>query len=189
MEKKEIARETARQAVHAILGVILIAFLVAFGKTATEAALVGTLLVGLLLINWKLLGSKIPIADWFHRSFERDTARFPGYGSAWYIVGALIVVLFLKTPTEAMAGILVLGVGDAASTLAGMTGRHSLPYNRKKTLEGSMAFFLVSLPAYFFIGWLAIPLALLGAIVESLPLPYDDNITIPVACVLFFALM
>lgn len=182
-------KELGRQAFHALLGICLIAFLFIFGRQYLIYLLSAILVLGSIIINWKYLGSKVYFANWFEKKFERDETRFPGYGSAWYVVGALMLALFLQNTNEVAAGLFVLGVGDAASTVFGLKGKYKIPYNPHKTLEGSAAFFVFSLISYFFIGWLAIPLALICAIAESLPLPYDDNITIPAATVIFFFLV
>ena len=115
--------------------------------------------------------------------------RFPGYGSSWYVVGIILMALVIHDPNKIAAGIFVLAIGDAASTIFGMNGTHRCPYNERKTFEGSAAFFAFSLIAFIFIGWKAIPLALIAAIVESLPLPYDDNIVIPVVATSFFLIV
>ncbi|MFA6530607.1 MAG: hypothetical protein WCT31_02665 [Candidatus Micrarchaeia archaeon] len=189
MEKKTIGREIGRQLLHALVGIFLILFLAFFGRERLVILLSATLLVGMLMINWKMLGSRVPVADWFQKRFERDATRFPGYGSAWYVVGALMLAIFLHDISQISAGIFILAVGDAASTLVGMHGSYKLPYNKHKTIEGSLAFILFSLPAYAFIGWIAIPLAVAAAIAESIPLPYDDNVVIPAVCVVFFLLV
>jgi len=68
-------------------------------------------------------------------------------------------------------------------------GRHPLPYNRRKTLEGSLAFFVFSLPACLFVGWIGIALAAITAIVESLATPVDDNLLTPIAAIIFFIIV
>ncbi len=47
-------------------------------------------------------------------------------------------------------------------------------------IEGSLAMFVSGCFSYYFIGWTAIPLALIAAIIESMPL-VDDNLSIPIA--------
>jgi len=98
----------------------------------------------------------------------------------------LIPLAFLHSPSEIAAVIFILAIGDGASTIIGMKGKHKIPYNKEKTFEGTVAFFLFSLPAYFFIGEAIIPLAIIAAVVESLPLRLDDNLTVPIACTVFF---
>ena len=182
-------RETSRQLFHAGLGIFLILFLLYFGKIYTIYLLSGALFVGFLFINLSTRGIKIPIISNFLTFFERKTARLPGYGSAWYVVGLLICCLLIPNINQIAAAILVLALGDAAATLVGAKGKIPLPYNSKKTIEGSIAFFLASLTSFIFIGWYAVPLAAIAALVESLPWKIDDNLTIPIACSIFFYLL
>ncbi|MHB8120371.1 MAG: hypothetical protein ACYDHX_16905 [Methanothrix sp.] len=134
-------------------------------------------------------GRKIPIADWLEETFERENVRFPGYGAFWYVVGALLLALFLDSADEIAAAIVALAAGDSAATIFGIRGRHPLPYNRIKTMEGSIAFFVFSLPACIFVGWIGIALAALAAAVESLATPMDDNLLIPITTILFFIII
>jgi dolichol kinase len=57
-------------------------------------------------------------------------------------------------------------------------------------VEGTLAFFFsTAILSYFFIGPLAIVLALLTALVESLPAKFDDNFTIPLVSILLYMLV
>ncbi|MBI5051494.1 hypothetical protein HZC08_01920 [Candidatus Micrarchaeota archaeon] len=179
--KPEHKREFGRQTVHIIVAFILIVLLFALGTFKFMALLFFGILSGALLINWMSLGSKIPIADWFHSKFERPNVRFPGYGSAWYAVGVLLMTVFLQDPSKIAAGIIVLGIGDGLSTIVGLNyGKNKIPYNPKKSVEGSLAFFLSSLLSYFFIGPSALLLAFISTLIESLPIELDDNLSIPI---------
>jgi dolichol kinase len=144
--------------------------------------------MGSLMIVWMRHGRKIPVVGWFERTFEREGVRFPGYGAFWYVVGSLIFVLFVHDAGRIAAMLVALALGDSASTIIGIRGGHPLFYNRQKTLEGSIAFFVLSLPVCLILGIESgLFFALLMAIVEGLPLPIDDNLMIPVASMLFFA--
>ena len=147
------------------------------------------LFAGFLLINLVIRGIRVPVATWFVEAFERKDAPLPGYGSAWYVVGLLISCLLIQDTQYLASAIIVLAFGDAASTIFGLRGTHPLPYNKKKTWEGMISFALFSLPCFLFIGAYAFPLILLAALVESFPLGIDDNLTIPLACSLFFYLV
>jgi dolichol kinase len=98
------------------------------------------------------------------------------------------VAILLSNAHEIDAAIVALAAGDSAATIFGILGTHPLPYNRRKTMEGSLAFFIFSLTAFLFVGWMGIALAAITAIVESLATPVDDNLLIPVAAILFFIL-
>ena len=113
---------------------------------------------------------------------------FPGYGALWYVVGTLLLALSLGDANEIAAGILILALGDSAATIFGVNRMHPLPYNRRKTVEGSFAFLVFSLPSCLIIGWMGLPLAILAAIAESLPVPWD-NLLIPIAATLFFIIL
>jgi dolichol kinase len=181
--------ELRRQAIHFGLGAFLLIFLLLLGRMKLIYMLSSILFVGFLLISFVMRGYKIPLASWFVERFERREAPLPGYGSAWYVVGFLLCALLIGDVSELAATILVLAIGDAASNIVGSRGKSPLPYNRKKTLEGTLSFALFSLPAFYFIGWSAVPLALIAAVVESLPIGVDDNLSIPIACSLFFLLL
>ena len=116
-------------------------------------------------------GRKIPIADWFEEKFERENVRFPGYGAFWYVAGTLLLALSLGNVNEIAAAIVTLAAGDSAATILGIPGLHPLPYNLIKTIEGSVAFFVFSLPAYLFVGWMSVALAAIAAAAESLDIP------------------
>jgi dolichol kinase len=173
-------KETERQLFHMLIGCGTIAMLLVLGRGFAIAAVFFTIIVGLLLMNRRLLGGRLPLVMWFEEKFERPDAPFPGWGSACYAAGALIALTFLSDPARIAAVIFILAIGDGISTLAGRMGKIKLPHNPRKTLEGSVAFVLASLPAYYFIGPLVIPAALIGAVAESLP--FEDNLTIPIAC-------
>lgn len=182
-------RETRRQLFHVSAGVLLLLVLLILGRSKTIYVLSGTLFFGFLLINLVMRGFKVPVASWFVETFERKDAPIPGYGSAWYVVGLLLSCLLITDINFLAATISILAFGDAASTIFGRKGKNPLPYNKKKTFEGTSAFFLFSLVGYLFIGWEVFPLALVAAVVESLPIQIDDNLTIPLACVILFHLI
>jgi len=117
---------------------------------------------------------------------QREDVIFPSYGAFWFVVVALLIVVSLSSRDETAAALLVLSAGDSAATIFGVLGRHLLPHNRKKTAEGSAAFFIFSLSSCFFLGSKGVALATLSAAVESLDTPVDDNLLIPIASILFF---
>ena len=179
-------RELRRQLFHIVLGLATITFLLLFGRGMLMGATFFTIIIGLILINQAFLGKKIGLVEWFIRNFERKDVRFPGWGSACYATGVLLLCSFLSSIEAIAASILIIAIGDGLATIAGRTGKYEIPYNRKKKIEGSAALFFFSLVGYLFIGPLIIPASLIAVIVESLPIPVDDNITIPVALILFF---
>ena len=61
--------------------------------------------------------------------------------------------------------------------------------NKNKTLEGTAAFFFGSLPAWIFIGSVILPLAIITALVESVDTGIDDNLLIPIVCVIVLSVI
>ncbi len=91
-----------------------------------------------------------------------------------------LAVLIIFQPSIAFASIFALAFGDSAAGLTGrFIGRIQNPLNKKKTLEGTLAFFAVSsLSMIIFLNpYLALLAGLIAALVELLPL--NDNLVIP----------
>jgi dolichol kinase len=181
--------ELRRKLMHAIVGLIFISILFYSGRKNLIIFLSLVLLFGSVMVVWRILGRRIPVADWFEETFERECVRFPGYGAFWYVVGTLLAALLLSNTNEIAAAILTLSLGDSAATIFGVRACHPLPYNRCKTVEGSLAFFVFSLAVCLFVGWIGVVLAALTAVLEGLPSPIDDNLAIPVAAALFFIIL
>jgi dolichol kinase len=178
--------ELRRKLFHFFFGLFLIFILTFSGRINLIILLSIILIFGCIMIVLMQKGWKIPIADWLEETFERENVRFPGYGAFWYVAGALLLALFLGSADEIAAAIVALAAGDSAATIFGIRGRHPLPYNRRKTMEGSIAFFAFTLPACLFVSWTGITLAAIAAAVESLDTPVDDNLLIPITAILFF---
>lgn len=177
-------REDSRQLFHMLVGLGAIAVLLFLGRGFLLAGIFFTIIIGTLLMNARLLGKRIALVQWFEKRFEREGAPLPGWGSACYATGALIIVSFLPDAGQIGAALLMIGIGDGISTIVGRRGKIALPYNRRKTLEGMLAMFLSSLAAWYFIGPLAVPLAMVAAFAESIP-RIDDNLTVPALCTAF----
>ncbi|MCX6778033.1 MAG: hypothetical protein NT157_04065 [Candidatus Micrarchaeota archaeon] len=180
--------EGRRQAFHALVGIALIACILALGPETMKFAVLLLFLVGIVVVHQKLVGSRIPIADEMLMAFERPHQP-PAHGAFWYAVGVMLIMSFLQAEPEIIACIYVLAVPDAVSTLAGLRSSHPLPYNKTKSIEGSLAFFVFSLPAYLAVGPVAIPLAIVATLVESADLRLNDNLTVPLACVVVLSLV
>ena len=104
--------------------------------------------------------------------------------STYVLVGSLLTLLLFDRDI-AVAGLIFLGAGDAIAGMVGERwGRHKL---LNKSLEGTAAFFIFSLVVGLIFKYVALDIslgvlllgALSAAIVELLPLPVNDNLTIP----------
>ncbi|MEK7819369.1 MAG: diacylglycerol/polyprenol kinase family protein [Bacteroidota bacterium] len=122
------------------------------------------------------------------RNHEVDFVEKRLNGASYVLLAAtLSVLIFPKIIAITAFSILILS--DTAAALIGrIFGLHKIFNN--KSLEGSFAFFLTAIlivlatPKFeysiseYFIGIFA---ALIGTIVELLPIPIDDNLTIPLS--------
>ncbi len=181
-------KELARQLVHVIAGLVFMFILTYLGRINLIAIALLLLFIGSLLINFKLTGKRVPMAHDIGDALERQNVRFPGWGPVWYVLGIIILATMLNEDNEIMAGMFILGISDGIATIIGINGRRKLPYNKEKTIEGSIAFFITSLIAYLFIGPKAFPLAAIATITESIKLPIDDNISLPLVCAIYLFL-
>ncbi len=170
-------REILRQAIHAT-GIIFVIIQPWIG--VKNLILLGILaaVIGETIRQYDLR-RPIPLFSRLLRTCRRDTSE---RGFIYYFIGlALTYAFFGSYIPIANAAILILTIGDAASTLIGkLYGKHPLPYKPNKTFEGSIAFIFIG-----FIGALTQvnpPIAFIGAFIGSLVeayTPIEDNITTP----------
>jgi uncharacterized protein (TIGR00297 family) len=96
----------------------------------------------------------------------------------------------------------ILAFGDGMATLVGLRfGRTRIPWNREKSVEGSCAFFLCGGIAAAFLAWWCRPAvvppayvwfslgapfaaAFVAALVETIPVRLDDNVSVPASAAL-----
>ncbi|MGW8268023.1 MAG: diacylglycerol/polyprenol kinase family protein [Longimicrobiales bacterium] len=170
-----------RRVFHAVSGsALVLVFLANLFRDRTLVASLGALLVILLLLD--LFRLAIPeLNRLFFRSFillasPREATR-PA-SSTWYVLGILLT-LILFPRDAALAGILVLALADPAASAVGQRwGRRKLGAG---TVEGSLTFTVVAFGALTpWASWpQALGAALLTTVVEALPWPLDDNLSVP----------
>ncbi|MDD5317181.1 MAG: phosphatase PAP2 family protein [Candidatus ainarchaeum sp.] len=183
-----LALEVMRNAVHAGFGSAVVLAALSFGVAWTETLLFSALVLGMVSMHYRMRGIPQPALDWLFDLLERPRV-IPAKGAFMYAFGVLLALSFLPAP-EALAVIAVLAWGDSAATVAGKAlGGPEWPHNRGKSVAGSAAFAVFgALAAYPLAGPVAVPLALACALVETIGLGIDDNLLIPVAGIMFFAL-
>lgn len=178
--------------------------LMAFGAPFLHWSVLAALMLGACMINWRVL----PRLG--GRSLWRGNERERGYSlglPVYPLAIAGLCVLFRDDTWRTVAVWSVLAFGDGMSSLAGMTiGGPRLPWNTRKSWAGTAAFVvfgtlgaammvswaeLVSLRAWFTPAVLgtSLLLALVCAVVESLPIDVDDNLSIPVVGALVVAFL
>jgi len=172
--------EAKRQAVHMLVGLFMAAA-VWYAKPALGDYMIAPMLIIITtLVVTPRIAPKFPVISHLLFHFERkeDIERFPFKGAVWYNVGITFPIILLSRET-ACAVIVILSIGDAASTIVGkFYGRHRMGH---KSLEGSAAFLMSS-----FVGALtllsmenAMILAMSGTLIELLDSRLDDNLSIP----------
>lgn len=180
--------EDERQFFHIFLGAASIALVLLLGVELAAYVVGVALVLGLILVHMKLSGMGLGPLEGLVKRFERPGIT-PGYGAMTIAAGVLAITTLLSDRGQILASIAILGLGDAASTVVGRRSRKRLPYSKKKTYWGTIAFFVCALPAVYFAGWTAVAVAAAAALAESLETNVDDNLIISVVCVVAFRLV
>ena len=164
-----------------ILGNVLVAsliLLVTVLYTASEIARVREINIPILsLITWNAANKT--------ELYEFATAPIH------FALGIAISLLVFPAPTCYVA-ITVLTLGDGCAHIFGMKfGRTRLPFNKGKNLEGTICGFLFAFfgATIFVDPTRAFIVAAVGMLIESLPLPINDNLTMPIAAGLMLNLI
>ena len=139
----------------------------------------------------RLDGRNLPIISDITRHAASQSELY-GFAAAplYFAFGIVATLLLFPTPAGG-AAIAIFCLGDSAASIFGGMISTSLPFNKGKTWEGSLAGFLFAfLAGTFFISPI---LALIGAAVamtiEVLPLPINDNISVPIITGLVLTLL
>ena len=182
--------EDERQIFHLALGLACIAMVQLLGVEISAYIVSVSLIIGLIMVHIKLsyvhLGQGL---EWLIERFERPGA-LAGYGALTYNAAVLAILTLLSSQPQILASLAILGIGDAASTIVGKRSRQKLPYNARKTVGGTLAFFILSAPfAFLFAGVPALLVCAAAALAESAESKIDDNLIIAVVCILLFKLV
>jgi uncharacterized protein (TIGR00297 family) len=131
-----------------------------------------------------------------HRPSEAGQGFAPGI--VFYPTSVLLLLLLVPSRPDIVAAAWgIMAAGDGAATLVGRRSRGArIPWNRDKSVAGSVAFVIAGSAAGSFLAWwcrpavipppyewfsLAAPIAaaLAAAAVETVPIKLDDNLTVP----------
>jgi uncharacterized protein (TIGR00297 family) len=177
--------ETARQAIHMAMGAfaLLLRWIPWWQAVALAVAALGVNLFLLPRLRVNL-----------YRPGDRERGV---HGIIWYPVAVLLLLLaFPRRPDIAAAAWGILAIGDGIATLAGRAaGGPRWPWNREKTLSGSAAFAIGGAAAGVFLAWWCRPAlnpapamaftilapvaaAIAAALVETMPVRLDDNLSV-----------
>jgi uncharacterized protein (TIGR00297 family) len=170
--------ETLRKGLHIAFG--LGAFALKWLPWYVAAGVCVVAILGNWLVLHRLVGHSVARHE---RGFDAGIVLYP-------VMVLLLVVVFRDRLHYAAIGWALLAFGDGIATLAGQSVRLApLPWNRDKSWGGLLAFFVVGAAAALAVAYwmdyrrpgVVLLAALAAAIVESLPLGVDDNVTVPVA--------
>ncbi|MGC8628663.1 MAG: hypothetical protein ACP5T4_00420 [Candidatus Micrarchaeia archaeon] len=183
-----VKQEIERDLLQLSLGVLAFASFLILGANAYPAFFTAFDLL-LCFAAFVIASPKSKISKWVY-SLERSGAAF-GYGAFWLSVGSFLALSFLSF-RYLLVVFSALFFGDTCATIFGIKmGKHALPYNRRKTFEGALAYFLVVLAvSSMLVGFFeALAFAFVGMLAESIRLPTDDNVNSSVALVILALLL
>lgn len=131
---------------------------------------------------FRLDGRELPFVSTITRHAASQSELYGFAAAPLYFAAGILATLVLFPSNAGAAAIAIFCLGDSTASLFGGLISTSLPFNKGKTWEGSLAgFFFAFLAGTFFVSPL---LALVGAAIamtiEVLPLPINDNILVPI---------
>jgi len=171
-----------RETIH--VGGFLVPITCAYLFNRYAIALLISLVTGLYMVSEirRMLGAGLPIIrDITLKAAERSEFEEFVSSPIFYALGIIMPLIIFPEPIGYVS-LTVLTLGDGFATIVGERyGRRHVPFNKVKTLEGSLCGLL---PAFmgsllFITPLRALVASLSGMIAEILPLPLNDNLTIP----------
>ena len=182
-----------RKAIHVFSLVIpaLYWYTVPSQKTASIIIIFFTLLFTLFdYLRFKSKTTKLFFSLFFDKMLKEHELNGKLTGASWVMISSSIVIL-LFSKEVAVISLVFLSIGD---TVAGLFGRN---YGKirigNKTLEGFIAGFFSCLIISLFYRPLQFSItasgAFFGMLFETLPLPFDDNLKIPIASAIAMSIL
>lgn len=131
---------------------------------------------------------------------ERETQEHFRFSGAPYVIAAALMVTILFSDVIAMTALSIMLIGDTAAALIGRKYGKRLINQNRKSVEGSLAFWITSFaillffgllysqPIWFYMyGILGVTVATFAEIYEN-RIHIDDNFSIPLVMGLFLSL-
>lgn len=177
IENKRV--ELSRDLFHFGAGVFLMLVFMFESEPVAVTALMLMILGGILAICIAEMSKDNWISDTV-MGLERSGSAL-GYGALWLALGSLFAVSFLNT-TGVLIVFSAIFIGDPIATIIGIHfSKAKLPWNGRKSVAGTAAYFLTAtIISFFLIGYYAILIGIVGAFVESLRIKVDDNFSVSV---------
>ncbi|CAF1698490.1 unnamed protein product [Brassica napus] len=209
-ERLASAASSTRKLVHINIGLVFTLCWPLF-SSGLQGALFASLIIGVNIIRMLLLGLGVYQDEGTIKSMSRHGDRRELLkGPLYYAIAVTLACIFYwKTSPIAIAVVCNLCAGDGVADIVGRRlGTKKLPYNRNKTIAGSIgmaiAGFLASVAYMFYFasfgyiknsGWDMILrffiISIASALVESLPIStaIDDNLTVSLTSALLGTLL
>jgi phosphoserine phosphatase len=129
----------------------------------------------------RLEGRELPLVSAITRHAASQSELYGFAAAPLYFAFGIVATLLLFPIHAGGAAIAMFCFGDSAASLFGGLISTSLPFNKGKTWEGSLAGFIFAfLAGLFFVSpWLALAGAAIAMTIEVLPLPVNDNVLVP----------
>ncbi len=186
----EIKKELQRKAFHFLSFFYALAYFfidrgLVLKILGSFLAVEGSIEFGRLLLpglNQKIVG----MFGGIHR--EEELSRVSGI--FWTLAGSFILMAIIPDRTVVFCAMGYLIFGDSAAALVGVPfGTHR--FGKNKSVQGSLSFFVVAVVVglFFFNPFVALLGAAFAAVVECLPLPWNDNFWVPLLSGLFLLLI
>ena len=175
-----------RRRIFHLIGGLLIALLIYLDVLNASIALI--VFVAALFFGLIMKKVKIPLLRWVFEKIDRpkDYKKLPGKGLIFFMLGVFIVLAFFDKDV-AIAGVLILAVGDSIAAIIGQYGEIPNPFDKKKYIEGSIGGAIVAgLAAALIVSPVEAALASAAAMIaEGAGLragrnQIDDNIIMPI---------
>ena len=180
-----IKSEFARKAIHLSNAIIPLSYYYFMPEKIDMIITLATFLIFCFFIEiYRKNNNKLStfFSNWFEFMMRDKEKKGEITGATWVFVGALFTILLVPNPFNVIS-LLFLSFGDAFAAIIGM----KFPYIKlgRKTLSGSLAGFFACLTIGLIIGIpIAYEIIILGAFmamfIEILPLPFNDNVSIPI---------
>ena len=149
-----------------------------------------TLILGsIALVLFEVARGLMPEANDFairHLPFFKPDERTQITGATFLVLGATLA-LFAFDDDIVVLSLFFLGIGDPLAALVGRWDHRLRIFG--KSMVGSFAFLIGATAVGYLVGlhpdvaraWWLVPGAFVAAVTELLPLPVDDNLSIPLA--------
>ena len=181
-EDKKLEKE--RDIFQIVIGVIALAafvLLVQYAYIAVFLLVLCGYVVSGLLLNHRATG--------FLRALERKGSVF-GAGALYMAVGTMLILGSIPNRNYVIVSLVALLICDAVATIVGVHGRRKLPYNKGKTVEGTLAYFAtLAIIGFPFVSYYSILFAAVLAVLEGAISSVDDNISIPIAAIILYRII